>query len=125
MKACGMLDDVGKKLPMIDRVVLRLEKESIPRWNKFLQGYYDYETTERRVAELSGEAVALSSRGDLTLSEDMAGRGIRMVWFCQRTCLATAFAMRSTRGSARRSESGPQSRREEPQMDTDEHGFRT
>lgn len=30
-----------QRLPMINTVVLSLEKESIPRWQKFLEGYYD------------------------------------------------------------------------------------
>ena len=37
----GLLDDAGQKLPFIDKFVYRLEKESIPLWSKFLQGYYD------------------------------------------------------------------------------------
>ncbi len=31
----------GRPLPLIDRIEFRREKESIPRFNKFLQGYYD------------------------------------------------------------------------------------
>ena len=37
----GYLDDAGKPLPLLDKAVYRLEKEAIPRWTKFLQGYYD------------------------------------------------------------------------------------
>jgi len=37
----GRLADAGRALPLIDRVVFVREKESIPRFNKFLQGYYD------------------------------------------------------------------------------------
>lgn len=37
----GLLSPEGKPLPFIDKFVFTLEKESIPRWNKFLQGYYD------------------------------------------------------------------------------------
>ncbi len=37
----GLLDDAGKRLPFIDRAVYRLEKEVLPLWTKFLQGYYD------------------------------------------------------------------------------------
>lgn len=40
-KENGYLEDAGKPLPSIDRAVFVLDKESIPRWNKFLQGYYD------------------------------------------------------------------------------------
>ncbi|MFN7952792.1 MAG: ABC transporter substrate-binding protein [bacterium] len=39
----GRLDPryVGKPVPFIERVEYRREKEDIPRFNKFLQGYYD------------------------------------------------------------------------------------
>ncbi len=37
----GLQPQVGKTIPYIDRIEFYLEKESIPRWNKFLQGYYD------------------------------------------------------------------------------------
>lgn len=37
----GRLDYAGRHLPIIDRVEVRREKEEIPRFNKFLQGYYD------------------------------------------------------------------------------------
>ena len=37
----GLLADAGKPLPFIDRAIFSLEKETIPVWNKFLQGYYD------------------------------------------------------------------------------------
>jgi oligopeptide transport system substrate-binding protein len=41
--ARGFLDPayVGKPLPFIDRIELVYEKEEIPAFNKFLQGYYD------------------------------------------------------------------------------------
>ena len=37
----GLLKDCGQVLPFIDKVVFTREKEQIPYWNKFLQGYYD------------------------------------------------------------------------------------
>ena len=40
-RASGRLDYAGRSLPFIDRVEVYREKESIPRFNKFLQGYYD------------------------------------------------------------------------------------
>jgi ABC-type transport system substrate-binding protein len=40
-RASGRLDYAGRSLPFIDRVEVRREKEDIPRFNKFLQGYYD------------------------------------------------------------------------------------
>ena len=76
MKAAGMLEDVGKPLPMVDRIVLRLERESIPRWNKFLQGYYD---TQLVPSDVFDQAVKLSSQGDTGLTDEMAARGIRLL----------------------------------------------
>jgi ABC-type transport system substrate-binding protein len=40
-RLAGRLDYAGRSLPFIDRVEVRREKEGIPRFNKFLQGYYD------------------------------------------------------------------------------------
>ncbi|MFA6037280.1 MAG: ABC transporter substrate-binding protein [Legionellales bacterium] len=37
----GLLKNAGKQIPMVDKIVFSLEKEAIPRWIKFLQGYYD------------------------------------------------------------------------------------
>ena len=37
----GYLDDAGKRVPFIDKAVYRLEKEPLPYWSKFVQGYYD------------------------------------------------------------------------------------
>jgi oligopeptide transport system substrate-binding protein len=37
----GLLNDAGKPMPFIDKVIFTLEKETIPRWTKFLQGYFD------------------------------------------------------------------------------------
>ena len=41
--AAGLLDPaiVGQPLPFIERIEFRREKEAIPYFNKFLQGYYD------------------------------------------------------------------------------------
>ncbi|MFV1993453.1 MAG: ABC transporter substrate-binding protein, partial [Acidiferrobacterales bacterium] len=40
-RQAGLLKDAGKSLPFIDRIEFSLEKEGIPNWNKFMQGYYD------------------------------------------------------------------------------------
>src|SRR5574343_461140 len=37
----GLLADCGKPLPLLEQAVFTREKEAIPYWNKFLQGYYD------------------------------------------------------------------------------------
>jgi len=38
----GLLNAAGKRLPFIEQIIFVLEKEGIPAWIKFLQGYYDY-----------------------------------------------------------------------------------
>jgi len=78
LRAAGMLDPrvVDTSLPIIDRIVYSMEKESIPRWNKFLQGYYD---TSGIDDDLFDEAVSLTSQGDPNVSEDMQQRGIRLL----------------------------------------------
>lgn len=76
MQAQGMLADCGKRIPFIDKVVYRMEKEAIPRWNKFLQGYYDESNVQ---AELFDETVQLSSRSESGLTPKLEESGIRMV----------------------------------------------
>ena len=44
-KEKGLLNNAGQSLPFIDKVIFSLDKETIPRWYKFLQGYYDVSAT--------------------------------------------------------------------------------
>ncbi len=75
-RALGLLEDAGKRLPFIERVIHKQEKEAIPRWNKFLQGYYD---TSGIMNEVFDQAVQMSSEGDIGLSDSMQDRGIRLL----------------------------------------------
>ncbi len=43
----GYLEDCGKPMPFIDRIVFDIEKEGVPLQAKFLQGYYDTPAIER------------------------------------------------------------------------------
>ena len=71
----GLLKDAGKPLPFVDTVVLSLEKEEIPYWNKFLQGYYD---TSGISSDTFDQAVQFSGQGDVTLTDEMQQRGIEL-----------------------------------------------
>ena len=71
----GLLADAGKPLPFIDKVVFSLEKEQIPYWNKFLQGYYDASGIS---SDTFDQAVQFTGQGDVALSDGMRERGIRM-----------------------------------------------
>jgi ABC-type transport system substrate-binding protein len=70
--AAGRLDPAyaGRPLPFVDRIEFRIEKEDIPRFSKFLQGYYDDSTI---VNESFDQLVHEGA-----LSEDMAARGMRL-----------------------------------------------
>ena len=94
MRAEGMLADAGKPLPMTDRVVLRREKEWIPLWNKFLQGYYDMSEIS---SDLFDQAVTLTSQGDVRVSDEMARRGIRLLTTPLPKVYYLAFNMRDPR----------------------------
>lgn len=46
-KEKGFLEDCGKPTPFVDKVVFKMEKESVSMQSKFLQGYYDSPQIER------------------------------------------------------------------------------
>ena len=69
----GLLEDAGKQLPFIEQAIYRLEKENIPYWNKFLQGYYD---TSGVSSDSFDQAVQFSAAGDAGLTENMSEKGI-------------------------------------------------
>ncbi len=71
----GLLDDAGKELPFVDRIVFSLEKESIPYWNKFLQGYYD---TSGISSDSFDQSVELNSQGEFGLTDEMKKRNISL-----------------------------------------------
>jgi len=86
----GLLKDAGKPLPFIDRVVFSLEKEQIPYWNKFLQGYYDASGIS---SDTFDQAVQFSGQGDVTLSDDMIERGIKLQTSVATTTFYLGFNM--------------------------------
>lgn len=75
-RQAGLLNDAGRKMPFVDKVVFSLEKESIPYWNKFLQGYYDRSGIS---AESFDQAIQFSSGGDTELTAAMKGKGIELL----------------------------------------------
>jgi oligopeptide transport system substrate-binding protein len=73
--AAGLLADAGKPLPLIDEVVFTLEKETIPYWNKFLQGYYDAAGIS---SDSFDQAVQVSIGGESNVTEEMRKQGITL-----------------------------------------------
>ncbi|ORU90552.1 MAG: peptide ABC transporter substrate-binding protein [Cycloclasticus sp. symbiont of Poecilosclerida sp. M] len=74
-KKMGLLHDAGKKLPLTEKVIFSLEKESVPYWNKFLQGYYDVSGIS---SDSFDQAVSFSATGNIGLTQDMQDRGISL-----------------------------------------------
>jgi len=72
----GLLRDAGKSMPFIDKAIYSLEKESIPYWNKFLQGYYD---TSGVSSDSFDQAVQFSDRGEVGLTDAMQKKGIDLL----------------------------------------------
>jgi ABC-type transport system substrate-binding protein len=71
----GLLTDAGRTMPFVDRVVFSREKESIPYWNKFLQGYYDVSGIG---SDQFDQAVRVSIEGDADVTPEMEEKGIRL-----------------------------------------------
>lgn len=74
-KANGLLNDAGKTLPLVDKVVFTLEKESIPYWNKFLQGYYDSSGVSSSSFD---QVINMSGDGSVLLTDEMKKQGIHL-----------------------------------------------
>jgi oligopeptide transport system substrate-binding protein len=72
----GYLHHRGAILPLIDKAVYALEKEAIPRWNKFLQGYYDLSGVS---PDSFDQAIMITPSGIAGLTESMREKGIRLV----------------------------------------------
>lgn len=75
----GYLKNKGQRLPLIDKAIYTLEKESIPRWNKFLQGYYDASGIS---PDSFDKAIQITSTGSAKLTPEMRAKG---VWLEQTT----------------------------------------
>lgn len=71
----GLLRDAGKPLPLIEQVVFSLEKETIPYWNKFLQGYYDAAGIS---SDSFDQAVQVGVGGEANVTDEMRAQGITL-----------------------------------------------
>lgn len=84
----GYLADAGKPLPLIDQVVFSLEKETIPYWNKFLQGYYDASGIS---SDSFDQAVQVSVSGEAAVSDEMKVQGITLNTAVATSTMYTGF----------------------------------
>ncbi len=75
-QSAGLLENAGQELPFIDKAIYSLEKEAIPSWNKFLQGFYD---TSGVASDSFDQAVQFGAKGDAQLTDDMRDKGIKLL----------------------------------------------
>ncbi|HUW25449.1 MAG TPA: ABC transporter substrate-binding protein [Gallionella sp.] len=84
----GLLADAGKQLPLIDRVVFSLEKETIPYWSKFLQGYYDASGIS---SDSFDQAVQVTVGGETAVTDEMKTQGISLSTTVATSTMYTGF----------------------------------
>ncbi|MBP5998629.1 MAG: ABC transporter substrate-binding protein [Azonexus sp.] len=89
-REAGLLDDCGKPLPLLDQAVFTREKEAIPYWNKFLQGYYDASGIS---SDSFDQAVRVNVGGDVALTDEMRDKGIRLLTSVKTSTFYMGFNM--------------------------------
>ncbi len=74
----GFLADAGKPIPFIDKAVFTLDKELLPMWSKFLQGYYDRSGENHgNVTQNFDQALVIGPNG-IELSKEMQDKAITL-----------------------------------------------
>lgn len=89
-RQAGLLADAGKLLPLAERVIFNYERESLPQWIKFQQGYYDNNGIP---TDLFEAAVTVDASGDLGLNDELSSRGIHIEKARQATSYYVGFNM--------------------------------
>ena len=89
-RAAGLLADAGKPLPMIDEVHFMLEKEQIPTWAKFLQGYYDASPI---APDGFDQAIRFTADGQAELTPAMRERAMQLAVATQPSIIYLGFNM--------------------------------
>lgn len=87
----GLLDDADRVMPFIEKAIYSLEKETIPYWNKFLQGYYD---TSGISSDSFDQAVLFDAQGEVGLADAMKEKGIHLLTAVQTSIAYFGFNMR-------------------------------
>ena len=89
-RAAGLLADAGRPLPFVDEIVFSLEKEDIPYWNKFLQGYYDVSGV---TSDAFDQAIRIGADGEPALTDQMKAKGIQLQTEVGTSIFYTGFNM--------------------------------
>ena len=89
-REAGLLADCGQALPFIDQAIFTRDKEAIPYWNKFLQGYYDASGIS---SDSFDQAVRVNVGGDVALTDEMRDKGIRLLTSVKSSTFYMGFNM--------------------------------
>lgn len=90
-QAAGLLGDAGQPLPFIERASYSLEKENIPYWYKFLQGYYDSSGIS---SDSFDQAIVFNVQGEAVLSDALEERGIGLLTSVETSVFYLGFNLR-------------------------------
>jgi ABC-type transport system substrate-binding protein len=86
----GLLKDCGKPTPFVDRIVIAVERESVPRRGKFRQGYYDLDVFERTD---TGMEFRIEMEDSERVRADYTAKGFRLDKFSDVNSYWIAFNM--------------------------------
>jgi len=89
-RKAGLLKDAGKPMPFIDKVIYVLEKENIPYWNKFLQGYYDVSGI---TSDSFDQTIQFGLAGEAQLTDEMKQKGIGLLTSVETSTFYMGFNM--------------------------------
>lgn len=89
-REAGLLADAGRAMPFIDEAVYSQESETIPYWNKFLQGWYDASGIS---SDSFDQAVRIGAGGEAELTEEMRAKGIALKTSVSASSFYTGFNM--------------------------------
>ena len=86
----GLLRMAGKTMPFIDAAYYSLEKEQIPQWSKFLQGYFDVAEV---LTDSFDQAIQFGVKGEAELTPGMREKGIKLVTAVEQSTAYMGFNM--------------------------------
>ena len=84
-----LLKDAGKPLPFIKEIIYSRENESVPAWNKFLQGFYD----ASGVSSSSFDQAISFTGGDMNLTKQMLDKKISHISVVEPSIFYLGFNM--------------------------------
>lgn len=86
----SMPNQQNMQLPLVNSIIFSLEKESIPYWNKFMQGYYDSSGVS---SDNFNNVFNPSGISGFALNKELTNKGIRMQYTISPSTMYWGFNM--------------------------------